>query len=222
MDPFINSELSREHRAFFEAIIALYWDTKIELDYETPFQLLVAVILSAQTTDKQVNRVTPPLFARIREAADMKDITIEAIEDMLQYINFFRNKSRFIRETGIILAQKYRGIIPNDIDILQTLPWVGIKTAKVVLSVLYDAPYVGVDTHIHRVVNMFGIVNTKNPLETDIVLEKILDEDMKRRLHHPLVLFGRYHATARNPKCGTTIAEAMRYIKSLSWTVDKA
>lgn len=185
----------------FSYVIDTYSGKKIELDYETPFQLLCAVILSAQTTDKQVNRITPPLFARVREAADMENISLKEIEDILQYINFFRNKSRFIRETGIILAREYQGIIPNDVKILQTLPGVGVKTAKVVLGVLYDAPYVGVDTHIHRVVNRWGLVNTNTANETDRVLDRLLPIELKRQIHHPLVLFGRYHCTARNPSC---------------------
>lgn len=143
----------KKYQENFDYAISQHGGQKIELDYETPFQLLCAVILSAQTTDKQVNKVTPPLFAKIREAKDMFAISLEEIEQYLQYINFFRNKSRFIWQTGQILAEKYSGNIPNDITILQTLPGVGVKTAKVVLGVLYDASFVGVDTHIHRVLN---------------------------------------------------------------------
>jgi len=121
--------------------------------------------------------------------------------EYLKYVNFFRNKSRYIKETGIILATKYDGIIPDDLVILQTFPGIGIKTAKVILAVLYDRPYVGVDTHIHRVVNRLGIVSTKKPEITDREIEKIFDTETKKQLHHPLVLFGRYQCTARKPKC---------------------
>lgn len=127
----------------------------------------------------------------------MNKISLEEIEEYLRYINFFRNKSRFIWETGKILAEKYNESIPNDIKILQSLPGVGIKTAKVVLSVLYDEPFVAVDTHVHRVVNRLGIVHTNTPIETDKQLDKILSINMKKKIHHPLVLFGRYHCTAR-------------------------
>ena len=184
-------------------IIEEYGGKKIELNYETPFQLLTAVILSAQTTDKQVNRITPPFFSKIREAKDISAFSLEEIMEDLKYVNFFRNKSRFIKETGTILAEKYGGIIPDDLILMQTFPGVGIKTAKVILSVLYDRPYVGVDTHIHRVMNRLGIVDTKSPNETDREIDKIFDTETKRKLHHPLVLFGRYHCTARNPKCET-------------------
>lgn len=189
--------------SILEPIITQYGGNKIELNYETPFQLLSAVILSAQTTDKQVNKITPPFFARVREARDVMDIELEDIEEHLKYVNFFRNKSRYIKETGTILAREYDGIIPNDLKLIQTFPGIGIKTAKVVLAVLYDMPYVGVDTHIHRVMNRLGIVDTDMPNQTDREIDRIFDTHTKQLLHHPLVLFGRYHCLARKPKCET-------------------
>lgn len=197
------NKISEKYSQIFASIIAMYEGQKIELNFETPFQLLCAVILSAQTTDKQVNKITPPLFERIKQPNDMFDITLKEIENHLQYINFFRNKSHYIWETGKILTARFGGEIPNDIKLLQTLPGVGIKTAKVVLGVLYDAPFVGVDTHIHRVMNRIGFVKTKTPQETDKIIEKKLPEILKRKLHHPLVLFGRYHCKAKNPLCST-------------------
>lgn len=182
-------------------IIQEYGGKKIELDYETPFQLLCAVILSAQTTDKQVNRITPPFFLKVKEAKDVIDMPLTDIEEHLKYVNFFRNKSRYIKETGTILATEYGWKIPNDLKLIQTFPGIGIKTAKVVLAVLYDMPYVGVDTHIHRVMNRLGIVDTKTPEQTDREIDQIFDTSTKQLLHHPLVLFGRYHCVARKPKC---------------------
>ena len=180
-----------------------YGGKKIELDYETPFQLLTAVILSAQTTDKQVNKITPPFFKKVKEARDIIDIDLDEIMEDLKYVNFFRNKSRFIKETGTIIAEKYNSIIPDDLTLIQTFPGIGIKTAKVVLAVLYDRPYVWVDTHIHRVMNRLGIVNTNAPDQTDKEIDRIFNIETKKRLHHPLVLFGRYHCIARKPKCET-------------------
>lgn len=133
---------SRKWNTLIHTVYDLYGGKKIELDYDTPFQLLSAVILSAQTTDKQVNRITPAFFAKVREAKDVLDLSLEEIEYDLRYVNFFRNKSRFIKETGTILARKYDGILPNDLKLIQTFPGIGVKTAKVVLSVLYDMPYV--------------------------------------------------------------------------------
>lgn len=184
-----------------ESIIDLYGWKKIELDYETPFQLLCAVILSAQTTDKQVNKITPPFFDRVREAKDVTTLSIETIEEYFKYVNFFRNKSKFIKLTGERLAREYNGVIPNDLTLLQTFPGIGIKTAKVVLSALYDMPFVGVDTHIHRVMNRTGIVHTKTPEQTDKEIDRIFDRETKKKMHHPMVLFGRYTCIARRPKC---------------------
>ena len=186
-----------------QPIIDEYGGKKIELDYETTFQLLCAVILSAQTTDKQVNRITPPFFAHVRDAHDVIDMPLEDIEEHLKYVNFFRNKSRFIKETGTILATQYSWVLPNDLSLIQTFPGIGVKTAKVVLSVLYDMPYVWVDTHIHRVMNRLGVVNTKTPEQTDKKLDEVFDIETKRIIHHPIVLFGRYHCIARKPKCET-------------------
>lgn len=125
-----------------ENIIQMYGTGKSELVYETPFQLLISVILSAQTTDKQVNKITPPFFLKVREPKDIRDFSVEEIQEYFKYVNYFRNKSRFIKETGTILAEKHNGIIPNDLKLMMTFPGVGVKTGKVVLSVLYDMPYV--------------------------------------------------------------------------------
>ena len=131
-------------------------------------------------------------------------------------MNFFRNKSRFIKETGTILAREYDGILPNDLKLIQTFPGIGIKTAKVVLAVLYDMPYVGVDTHIHRVMNRLGAVETKTPEQTDRELDRLFDIETKRIIHHPLVLFGRYHCIARKPKCDTCkLQKDCKYYKEL-------
>ena len=197
-------------------IIVEYGGNKIELDYETPFQLLCAVILSAQSTDKQVNRITPPFFQIVKESKDVINISLENIEEHLRYVNFFRNKSRFIKETGTIIAREYDGIIPNDLKLIQTFPGIGIKTAKVVLAVLYDMPYVAVDTHIHRVMNRLGVVDTNTPEQTDRELDRLFDIETKRIIHHPLVLFGRYHCIARKPKCDTCkLQKDCKYYKEL-------
>lgn len=204
----------KQYKHIIDTIIQIYGGKKIELDHETPFQLLCAVILSAQTTDKQVNRITPTFFARVREARDIVDIPLSEIEEYFKYVNFFRNKSKYIKLTGERLAKEFDGIIPNDLQLLQTFPGIGIKTAKVILSVLYDMPYVGVDTHIHRVMNRIGIVKTKSPEQTDKEIDRIFDEKTKQAMHHPTVLFGRYTCIARKPKCPTCpIAKDCKYEK---------
>ncbi len=204
-------------------IVHLYWGKKIELDYETPFQLLIAVILSAQTTDKQVNKITPPFFAKVREPRDIPMLSIDELEWYFRYVNFFRNKSRYILATGKRLAEEYEGVIPNDLALLQTFLGIGIKTAKVVLSVLYDMPYIGVDTHIHRVMNRIGIVQTGTPEQTDREIDRIFTLKQKKSFHHPCVLFWRYTCTARNPKCQScTLKKWCAYYKKniASWRID--
>jgi len=176
-------------------------DLKTELNYETPFQLMMAVILSAQTTDKQVNRITPPLFARIQEPKDVLEVSLDEIESHVRYVNYYRNKAKFIKQSGEVLAKKFNGIIPDDLDLLRSLPGVGIKTAKVILSVLYDAPFVAVDTHVHRVANRIGLTKTNMPEQTDKALDKVFTTEQKKKAHHAMVLFGRYFCMARHPKC---------------------
>ena len=163
-----------------------------------------------------MNRITPPFFQIVKESKDVINISLENIEEHLRYVNFFRNKSRFIKETGTIIAREYDGIIPNDLKLIQTFPGIGIKTAKVVLAVLYDMPYVAVDTHIHRVMNRLGVVDTNTPEQTDRELDRLFDIETKRIIHHPLVLFGRYHCIARKPKCDTCkLQKDCKYYKEL-------
>jgi endonuclease-3 len=115
-------KLTPDQLIAIETVVAEYDGKKIELDYGTPFQLLCSVILSAQSTDKQVNKITPPFFAKVRDSKDVVDMPLADIENHLRYVNYFRNKSRFIKETGTILAKKYGGVIPNDLILLQTFP----------------------------------------------------------------------------------------------------
>lgn len=178
-----------------------YPDIRTELDYDTPFQFLVAVMLSAQTTDKQVNKVTPPYFALVRSPEDALRVTPDETERLLSGVNYFKTKAKHVRMTADILVRVFRSDIPRTLQEIQTLPGVGIKTAKVVLSVLYDLPYVGVDTHVHRVLNRLKVVKTKTPEETDRAVEKKFTTAQKIGSHHPLVLFGRYRCLARKPRC---------------------
>lgn len=184
-----------------EWLFALYPHALTELEYETEFQLLVAIILSAQSTDKQVNKINKKFFQVLKEPKDGKKIGQEKIREFIKSISFFNNKTRHIFETSQILLEKYNSKIPNTLEQLITLPWVGIKTAKVFLSIIYRAPYLAVDTHVHRVLNRIGIVKTKTPLATNNQAEKIFTEKDNVDLHHSLVLFWRYQCVARKPKC---------------------
>lgn len=195
---------SSERTIILESILEIYPNKTIELNFETPFQLLIAVILSAQMTDKGVNKATESLFKKVRTPSNLLELEEEKVENMLRSINYFHNKTRFLFGAAKKLITDYEWVIPNNLVDLQKLPWVGIKTAKVILSHLYDAPYIGVDTHIHRVMNRMGIVKTKTPEETDKKLEKILTDIQKRTMHHAIVLFGRYICTAKKCHCSNT------------------
>lgn len=195
----------KEIEIIFEKIFSLFPKTKTELNYSTPFQFLIAVMLSAQTTDKQVNIATTKLFEIVKIPEDLAKLDIETIENYIRSLNYYKTKSKSIYNSALILLKEFNSTIPNDLELLQTLPWVGIKTAKVVLGVLYDAPYIWVDTHIHRVCNRIWICNTKLPEETDKFLDKNINIDLKKKIHHALVLFGRYHCISKNPKCNTCI-----------------
>jgi len=179
----------------------MYPENKTELKYENPYQLLVAVIMSAQTTDKQVNKVNEKFFKVLKTPQDAVNMGVEKIKSYIKSIGFYNNKAKNIFETSKILLKKYNWKIPEDLEDLIKLPWVGIKTAKVVSAILYNKPYLPVDTHVHRVLNRLGIVKTKTPLETDKEAAKIFDKDAVIKLHHSLIFFGRYHCLAKKPKC---------------------
>ncbi|MBP7823329.1 endonuclease III [Candidatus Gracilibacteria bacterium] len=196
--------LKAERDEILTEIFKLYPTKTIELDFETPFQLLTAVMLSAQMTDKGVNKATKKFFEIVKTPADLLKLEPEKVEVMLRGVNYYRVKTKHLFQTAEKLVHENGGKIPHTLETIRTLPGVGVKTAKVVLSHLYDMPFIGVDTHIHRVMNRMGIVKTKTPEETDKKLEKLLSEDQKRTMHHAIVLFGRYICTAKKCKCSET------------------
>lgn len=180
----------------------MFPDAKTELEYSNPFQLLIAIIMSAQTTDKQVNKVNKIFFEILKTPADWVKLWVKNIEKYINTISFFRNKAKNIFKTCEMLSEKNL----EDFDTLEKLTelhWVWIKTAKVFLAVLKDESYLAVDTHVHRVLNRVWIVKTKTPLETNKKSEKIFTTDDLGKLHHCLIMFWRYHCTARKPKCET-------------------
>ncbi len=184
-----------------ETLFNMYPENKTELYYENDYQLLIAVLMSAQTTDKQVNKANKNFFSVVKKPEDAINLWTSKIKEYIKTIWFFNMKANNIFKTSEILKEKYNNKIPNNLEELIKLPWVGIKTAKVVTSVLYNAPYLAVDTHVHRVLNRIWIVNTKTPLETDKEAAKILDNDATIKLHHSLIFFWRYHCTAKKPRC---------------------
>ena len=174
---------------------------KTELYYNNEFQLLIAILMSAQATDKQVNKINRNFFEFLKIPQDWIDLWIEEIVMFIDSVSFFNNKSKNIYKTCSILIEKYNSKIPKTIEELIELPWVWIKTAKVFLAIILDAPYIGVDTHVHRVLNRVWLVKTKSPLETDKKISSGFTKDNHSMLHNTLVLFWRYHCIARKPKC---------------------
>lgn len=173
-----------------------------ELHYGTPFQLLVAVVLSAQCTDKRVNMVTPALFAAYPDAAHMAEASEDQIFDYIHSVSYPNSKSRHLVALARMLRDEYGGTVPADIDALQRLPGVGRKTANVVAAVVFDQPAMPVDTHVFRVANRIGLTtDSKTPLATERELVKYIPSELLPKAHHWLILHGRYVCQARKPKC---------------------
>lgn len=175
-----------------------------ELDYRNPFELLVAVILSAQCTDKRVNMVTPELFRAFPNAYKLAATTEDEIYEYIRSISYPRNKAAHLLGMAKQLVQKYGGEVPEDYDALLSLPGVGRKTANVISSIVFDKPTMAVDTHVFRVSNRIGLTNnSKTPYETEQILVKNIPADLIPIAHHWLILHGRYVCTALHPRCET-------------------
>lgn len=172
-----------------------------ELDHKTPFQLLIATILSAQCTDKQVNKVTPYLFENYPRPEDIAALEPNELEPHIRSCGFYKTKSKNIIGTCRILVDKFDGKVPEDIDVLQTLPGVGRKTANVVASNAFGADAIAVDTHVFRVANRLGLANADNVLETEKQLMQNIPKKKWTAAHHWIIYHGRRVCNARKPKC---------------------
>jgi len=173
-----------------------------ELKYTNPYELLVAVILSAQCTDKRINLISPKLFERFPTVHDLAASNAEEIFEYIKSVTFGTNKSKHLAGMAKILANDMGGIVPSDINLLQTLPGVGRKTANVIASVIFNMPAMAVDTHVFRVSARLGLTtNAKTPLATELQLMKFIPKDKVHIAHHWLILHGRYICVARSPKC---------------------
>ena len=172
-----------------------------ELHYGNSFQLLVAVILSAQCTDRRVNIVTPPLFERFPTPSDLASATFDEVYPYVKSVSYPNSKTQHLIAMAQKLLADFGGEVPSDIDALMSLPGVGRKTANVIASVVYDQPVIAVDTHVFRVSHRLGLSDGKTPLEVEHDLERHIPEHLRARSHHWLILHGRYTCTARNPKC---------------------
>jgi len=187
--------------ALKKTVFEMYPDASTELEHDNEFQLLIAILMSAQATDKQVNIINRNFFQFFKTPEDGIKLGVEEITEFINSVSFFNNKAKNIYKTCEILIEKHNSTPPETISELTALPGVGIKTAKVFLSVTRNAPFLWVDTHVHRVLNRIWIVKTKSPLETDKKAEKIFKAEDLAPLHNTLILFWRYHCIARKPKC---------------------
>ena len=172
-----------------------------ELHYESPFQLLVAVILSAQCTDRRVNIVTLPLFERFPTAEALSKAGFDEVFALIKSISYPNNKARHLIGMAGKLVSDFGGEVPSDIDSLMSLPGVGRKTANVIASVIYDKPVIAVDTHVARVSRRLGLSRGKTPEAVEKDLERNIPESLRAISHHWLILHGRYVCTARSPHC---------------------
>ena len=172
-----------------------------ELHFDNPFQLLVAVILSAQCTDRRVNLVTPALFERFPTPAALAGASFDEVYPYVKSVSYPNAKARHLIAMAQMLLADYGGSVPSDIDALMRLPGVGRKTANVIASVVYDKPVIAVDTHVFRVAHRLGLSNGSTPLAVEQDLERHIPEHQRAIAHHWLILHGRYVCTARSPKC---------------------
>lgn len=191
------------------------WPTT-ELHYENPYQLLVAVILSAQCTDKRVNEYTPAFFRDYPTPQKLAEASSEEVYEHIKSISYPNNKTKSLLGMAKALVERFDGEVPSDIDDLLSLPGVGRKTANVILSVVFNKAAMAVDTHVFRVSNRLGLTaNSKNPLQTEKALMKNIPGELVPKAHHWLILHGRYICKARKPECeGCYLADICKFRKS--------
>lgn len=197
-DALVSEEIAME---IMRLLNEMYPESECELQFIDIFQLIISVILSAQTTDRSVNAVTPALFSRYPTACDLAGAEQMDVEDIIRVIGMYKTKSKNIIATAKIICEQYNGEVPSTYDELVKLPGVGRKTANVVLSVGFGEQRIAVDTHVFRVSNRIGLVREKDVLETEKALMDLLPEDTWSRSHHILIFHGRYCCKARRPEC---------------------
>jgi len=189
-----------------------------ELHYSNPFHLLIAVILSAQCTDKRVNLITPSLFKKYKTPESLAKASYADVYEYIKSCSYPNNKSKHLVEMAKTLVTDFKGKVPSDVNMLQKIPGVGRKTANVIASVVFNKPVMAVDTHVFRVSARIGLTtNANNPLQTEKQLVQYFPADIIPLAHHWLILHGRYVCIARKPKCDTCgITDICNYYKLLS------
>lgn len=193
--------MKKNIKEFYEKLDTLFPQPECELEYKSVYELLVAVILSAQCTDRRVNIVTKELFKDYNTPEKMLTLSQEELESKIHSCGFYHNKAKNILSMSKDLLEKFNGEVPNDIEKMQTLAGVGRKTANVVYSEAFKGNAIAVDTHVLRVSNRLGFVKTDSPLKCELALMKLFDEDKWGKLHLQLVHLGRYICKAIKPEC---------------------
>jgi endonuclease-3 len=195
--------MTRKER--YNAIIGWFQENQpvasSELHFQNPYQLLVAVILSAQCTDRRVNVVTPPLFERFPAPEDLASATFDDVYPYVKSVSYPNAKARHLIAMAQMLVNEYGSVVPSDIDALMRMPGVGRKTANVIASIVYDQPVIAVDTHVFRVARRLGLSSGTTPRAVELDLERHIAPSVRPVAHHWLILHGRYTCTARSPKC---------------------
>ena len=201
-------------RLMFTRLQATMPEPTTELSYDTPFQLLIAVMLSAQATDISVNKATQPLFAKYKTAADIKRLGVKRLKSYIRTIGLYNTKAENVVKTCAILIEQHAGEVPKDRESLEALPGVGRKTANVVLNTAFGQPTIAVDTHIFRVSNRTGLAPGKDVRVVEDELLRVVPDEFQKDAHHWLILHGRYTCIARKPKCADcAIADLCEYIE---------
>ena len=193
--------------AIFERLKEATPNPETELQYQTPFELLLAVILSAQATDVSVNLATKKLFASANNPETIRSLGIRRLKSFIKSIGLFNTKAENILKTCQILIDEHSGLVPKDRPSLEALPGVGRKTANVVLNTAFGEPTIAVDTHIFRISNRINLAPGKNVREVEDRLMRVVPNDFKQDAHHWLILHGRYVCVARKPRCGACVIE---------------
>ncbi|MCQ2854965.1 endonuclease III [Helicobacter pylori] len=184
-----------------ELLLKHYPNQTTELRHKNPYELLVATILSAQCTDARVNQITPKLFEKYPSVNDLALASLEEVKEIIQSVSYFNNKSKHLIRMAQKVVRDFKGVIPSTQKELMSLDGVGKKTANVVLSVCFDANYIAVDTHVFRTTHRLGLSNANTPIKTEEELSDLFKDNLSK-LHHALILFGRYTCKAKNPLCG--------------------
>lgn len=211
----------KNKKLLFDAVISYFQQhmpvAETELEYDNPFHLIVAVILSAQCTDKRVNQITPGLLERFPEPRKLAEADPAEVFEYIRSCSYPNNKAKHLVGMAKKLVAEFNGIVPDNVEDLQMLPGVGRKTANVIASVVYNKPALAVDTHVFRVADRIGLsTNAKTPLATEQQLMKYIPEELVPTAHHWLILHGRYVCKARRPECENCgLTEVCRYYASL-------